>query len=197
MSYEVIGITGGIGAGKSVVSRILRLKGYPVYDCDSEARSLMESSEEILAALQGRFGEECILECGGLNRGYIASRVFNDAEELTWLNALVHGAVREDVRDWVEARASAGKEILFVESAILYTSGLDKMCDRIWLVTAPEELRLERAMKRGGASEEDLRRRIESQRMEFDALPAVKVSEIENSCASLLERVEELLAAPI
>ena len=197
MSYEVIGITGGIGAGKSVVSRILRLKGYPVYDCDSEARSLMESSEEILAALQGRFGEECILECGGLNRGYIASRVFNDAEELTWLNALVHGAVREDVRDWVEAHASAGKEILFVESAILYTSGLDKMCDRIWLVTAPEELRLERAMQRGGASEEDLRRRIESQRMEFDALPAVKVSEIENSCASLLERVEELLAAPI
>lgn len=194
MSYVVIGITGGIGAGKSVVSRILRLKGYPVYDCDSEARSLMESSEEILAALQGRFGEECILECGGLNRGYIASRVFNDAEELTWLNALVHGAVREDVRDWVEAHASAGKEILFVESAILYTSGLDKMCDRIWLVTAPEELRLERAMQRGGASEEDLRRRIESQRMEFDALPAGKVSEIENSCASLLDRVEELLA---
>lgn len=194
MGYEVIGITGGIGAGKSVVSRILRLKGYPVYDCDSEARSLMESSEEILAALQGRFGEECILECGGLNRGYIASRVFNDAEELTWLNALVHGAVREDVRDWVEAHASAGKEILFVESAILYTSGLDKMCDRIWLVTAPEELRLERAMQRGGASEEDLRRRIESQRMEFDSLPARKVSEIENSCASLLDRVEELLA---
>lgn len=197
MSYEVIGITGGIGAGKSVVSRILRLKGYPVYDCDSEARSLMESSEEILAALQGRFGEECILECGGLNRGYIASRVFNDAEELTWLNALVHGAVREDVRDWVEAQASAGNEKLFVESAILYTSGLDKMCGRIWLVTAPEELRLERAMQRGGASEEDLRRRIESQRMEFDSLPAGKVSEIENSCASLLDRVEELLAAPI
>ena len=196
MSYEVIGITGGIGAGKSVVSRILRLKGYPVYDCDSEARSLMESSEEILVALQGRFGEECILECGGLNRGYIASRVFNDAEELTWLNALVHGAVREDVRDWVEAHASAGKEILFVESAILYTSGLDKMCDRIWLVTAPEELRLERAMQRGGASEEDLRRRIESQRMEFDSLPAGKVSEIENSCTSLLDRVEELLATP-
>lgn len=194
MSYEVIGITGGIGAGKSVVSRILRLKGYPVYDCDSEARSLMESSEEILAALQGRFGEECILECGGLNRGYIASRVFNDAEELTWLNALVHGAVREDVRDWVEVHASAGKEILFVESAILYTSGLDKMCERIWLVTAPEEMRLERAMQRGGASEEDLRRRIESQRMEFDALPAGKVSEIENSCASLLGRVEGLLA---
>lgn len=194
MGYEVIGITGGIGAGKSVVSRILRLKGYPVYDCDSEARSLMESSEEILAALQGRFGEECILECGGLNRGYIASRVFNDAEELTWLNTLVHGAVREDVRDWVEAHASAGKEILFVESAILYSSGLDKMCDRIWLVTAPEELRLERAMQRGGASEEDLRRRIESQRMEFDALPAGKVSEIENSCASLLDRVEGLLA---
>lgn len=196
MSYEVIGITGGIGAGKSVVSRILRLKGYPVYDCDSEARSLMESSDEILAALQGRFGEECILECGGLNRGYIASRVFNDAEELTWLNALVHGAVREDVRDWVEAHASAGKEILFVESAILYTSGLDKMCDRIWLVTAPEELRLERAMKRGGALKEDLRRRIESQRMEFDSLPAGKVSEIENSCASLLDRVEQLLATP-
>ena len=196
MSYEVIGITGGIGAGKSVVSRILRLKGYPVYDCDSEARSLMESSEEILAALQGRFGEECILECGALNRGYIASKVFNDAEELTWLNALVHGAVREDVRDWVEAYASAGKEKLFVESAILYTSGLDKMCDRIWLVTAPEELRLERAMKRGGASKEDLRRRIESQRMEFDSLPAGKVSKIENSCASLLDRVEELLATP-
>lgn len=193
MNYEVIGITGGIGAGKSVVSRILRLKGYRVYDCDSEARRLMERSEEILAALTERFGQECILGDGGLDRAYIAGKVFTDAAELEWLNKLVHGAVRDDVGRWVRMCEAEGCCRLFVESAILFTSGLDRMCDRIWMVTAPEQLRLQRAMERGGVSEEDLLRRIESQRKEFDSLPGEKVTEIDNSGESLLERIDMLL----
>ena len=76
----LIGITGGIGAGKSVVSRMLRLKGYPVYDCDSRAKVLMEESAYILTSLKSRLGEECVLESGELNRAQIAERVFSCEE---------------------------------------------------------------------------------------------------------------------
>lgn len=187
----LIGITGGIGAGKSVVSRILRLKGYPVYDCDSRARALMEESEYILNSLCGRFGNECLLEGGSLNRGYIASRVFADEEERLWLNALVHREVHADLKSWLEAAES---DTCFVESAILVTSHLDAMCDRIWLVDAPEELRLGRGLERGGIERENLMKRMEAQSREFETLPEDKTDVIMNDgIHSLLARIDVLL----
>lgn len=187
----LIGITGGIGAGKSVVSRILRLKGFEVYDCDSRARELMESDDEILSALSDRFGERLIQDDGSLDRALIAEEVFTSDETRIWLNTLVHSVVRNDLEQWHD---SSDDDLCFVESAIMVTSGLDKMCDRIWLIDAPLQLRKERALKRGGVSPENLDLRIAAQSMEFDALPPEKIVIIENSYnSSLLTQIEMLL----
>lgn len=187
----LIGITGGIGAGKSVVSRILRLKGFDVYDCDLRARELMESDEKILSALSGRFGERVIRDDRSLDRTLIAESVFSSDETRIWLNTLVHSAVRNDLERWYNSMA---KDLCFVESAIMVTSELDRICDRIWLIDAPLQLRKERALKRGGITPENLDLRIASQRMEFDALPAEKTVIIENNdSSSLLTQIELLL----
>ncbi|MDE7116395.1 MAG: dephospho-CoA kinase [Muribaculaceae bacterium] len=188
---SLVGITGGIGAGKSVVSRILRLKGYRVYDCDSRAKELMTGSEEIIAALRERFGESCVLADGSLDRKLISSRVFSVEEERIWLNRLVHAAVRKDLDIW----RKTGKDTLcFVESAIIATSGLDRMCDSIWLVESPEKLRIRRALGRGGITEKDLMQRIRTQQSEFDMLPPDKTKRISNSGdSSLIEQIDILL----
>ena len=186
---ELIGITGGIGAGKSVVSRILRLKGFAVYDCDSRARLIMERSENIRRELTGRLGAESLMEDGTLNRGHIACRIFGDKDCRDWLNALVHSEVRRDLGEWMK-----GHETCFVESAILHTSKLDRLCSRIWLVEAPENLRIRRALRRGGISETDLRKRIDSQRREFQSLPPEKTARIFNDGErSLLTALDFLL----
>lgn len=186
----LIGITGGIGAGKSVVSRILRLKGYDVYDCDSRAKWLMENSMSIFEPLIGRYGPD-VISSYGLNRSMLAEKVFAIEEERLWLNALVHGAVHDDIEAW---QGELGKDLCFVESAIMVSSGLDKVCAGIWLVDAPLELRKARALSRGGVTEENLELRILSQRSEFDGLPADKVERIDNdNTSSLLMQIEGLL----
>lgn len=187
--HRLIGLTGGIGAGKSVVSRILRLKGYTVYDCDLRASVLMENSETIVSELTGRFGEGCYLPDGRLNRILLAQRIFSDANERLWVNNLVHQAVKADLLRWIEENGDG-----FVESAILHSSGLEAICSEIWVIEAPEELRFERALIRGGISEENLRARMEVQRGEFNSLPLEKVRRIDNSGkSSLLERIDFLL----
>lgn len=189
MGHKIIGLTGGIGAGKSVVARVLRLKGFKVYDCDLRASILMQKSEKIVSALTGRFGKECYQSEGTLNRRYLSARIFAEEEERLWVNTLVHTAVRDDLLLWAEE-----KNISFVESAILHSSGLDMICKEIWVVDAPEELRFRRAMERGGIDAEDLRRRMRIQEGELDGLPAEKVRRIDNSGrVSLLMAIDALL----
>ena len=187
----LIGITGGIGAGKSVVSRMLRLKGYPVYDCDSRAKVLMEESAYILTSLKSRLGEECVLESGELNRALIAERVFSCEEERLWLNSLVHAEVRKDITEWTSMFQEGP---VFVESAIMVTSGLDRMCDSIMLVDAPETLRVKRALQRGGSSLDNIVKRISAQKEEFASLSADKTVSIDNGGSdSLLFQIEKFL----
>lgn len=196
---KLTGITGGIGAGKSVVSRVLRTQGFAVYDCDLEARRLMQASRSIRESLCGKFGAECIGAEGILDRRYIASKVFGNSEHLKWLNKLVHAEVRADVCEWAR-RNFAGEgpakwKPLFVESAILVSSGLAEMCGCIWHVDAPESLRVERAMNRGGISRDDISARIEAQRNEFDFLPSGKTLRIDNSGeTSLLDEISRALS---
>ena len=123
-------ITGGIGSGKSVVSRVLRILGYPVYDCDSAAKSLMDADEEIKRRLIDEIDSLAVVD-GVIDRRRIAEVVFADAEKLAALNAIVHAAVREDIASWVFSQDS---DRLFVETAILYESGLNRMVDAEWRV---------------------------------------------------------------
>lgn len=167
--HPLIGITGGIGAGKSVLSRILRLRGLGVYDCDLRARILMQSAPEIVDALEARYGNavvsrivckvETVCNPSGsdssaprladIDRGALARFIFQSEEERLWVNALVHGAVRRDVVRWQEA----SPKNIFVESAILCESKLSDICSEIWVVDAPIGLRKQRALERRIAAE--------------------------------------------
>ncbi len=179
----MIGICGGIGSGKSVVSRILRLRGEAVYDCDREAKRIMDSSEEVLVALNERHGDAVCPPGGPICRPELARRVFGSDEERLWLNALVHRLVREDVEAWHAFCMAEGRERCFVESAILASSGLAEMCDEIWLVTASEEVRVARIMGRDSLPEEAILKRIRSQEAEEEMAFAVgkPVRVIDNS----------------
>ncbi len=162
----IIGISGGIGSGKSVVSRLLRLRGEAVYDCDMEARRLMDSSAEVLRELNIRYGEKVCSPQGPINRTELAQRIFSNDTERQWLNRLVHRMVREDVSTWAKSLFAAGHKRCFVESAIPATSGLTAMCSRIIIVESPESLRIARVRDRDGLDESSIHQRILSQQEE-------------------------------
>ena len=153
-----IAIIGGIGSGKSVVSRLLSLMGYPVYDCDSNAKRLMDESEDIHRGLVDIFGPPAVTP-EGINRAYIASIAFKDVAKLSKLNSLVHPAVLHDFDRWAQQNG----EIVLVETAILSESGMSKSVDAVWSVEAPLECRVERVMVRNAMSRQDVMRRISSQ----------------------------------
>ena len=162
MAMIRLGITGGIGSGKSVVCRLLAMLDVPVYDSDSRAKWLMNNSPVLREMLQERFGSDIFGE-GGLQRKVLAERVFSDREALAALDAIVHPAVAEDFQAWAAEREAEGVEIVGLESAILFSSGFDRFVDRCVAVVAPDELRVARAAQRDRASEEQVRARIASQ----------------------------------
>lgn len=154
-----IGITGGIGSGKSTVCALLKEHGVAVYDSDAEAKRLMSESESLRSALVDAFGEECY-NGEGLNRAYLASKVFGDDEALGRLNAIVHPAVKDDFRAWAERQQGS---YVVLESAILFESGFDAEVDTTLAVMAPLEERVRRAMERDGAEREQILDRISHQ----------------------------------
>lgn len=190
VSPYIIGITGGIGSGKSVVSRICRLKGYPVYDCDTEARSLMEQSASLRTEISALLGDYVYTDSCHLKRDVVASRIFSDDELRSRLNTLVHTAVRADFRQWAKRQNS---DLAFVEAAV-FSSGLDKEVNQIWLIEASEQLRVERACRRGGVSASEILPRIRAQRSEYDSLPSEKLQRIVNDgICPLLPQVDFLI----
>ena len=159
----VIGITGGMGAGKSVVSRMLASLGHAVYDADAAAKSLYDRDESLLQLVVGRFGSGVLSETGRLDRRALAEIVFQDPAALAALNALVHPAVSRDFDAWKERAKQAGRPFVFREAAILFESGSHVSCDAVWAVTAPVELRVERCRQRMQASEAEIRKRLAQQ----------------------------------
>lgn len=156
----LIAITGGIGSGKSVVSRILASMGYEVYDTDSRAKMLMDQSDAVKERLVRHFGENVVVD-GKINRPLLSSIVFGDTEKLRQLNTIVHHLVINDINcNFARNECERPK---FVETAILYQSGLDKYVDAVWEVTAPESVRVVRVMRRNGLTAEQVSARIASQ----------------------------------
>lgn len=156
----IIGITGGIGSGKSTLSHLLRAEGYSVYDTDLEARRLQNEHSAMRKKLTDMFGKEIYNE-QGLNRSALGKIVFGKPELLTKLNAIVHPLVMDDFNSWVMNRYP--KKMLFIESAILYESGFNKLVDLVILITASEEVRIDRVMKRDGVTSEHVRARMAHQ----------------------------------
>lgn len=154
-----VGITGGIGSGKSTVCRLFAARGVAVYDTDAAAKRLMGEDEALKRAIIDRFGAESYT-AEGLNRPYLAAQIFGDEEAREALNGLVHPAVTADFERWAEEQAG---DYVVLESAILYEAGLDKYLDRVVAVLAPRALRLERAMKRDGATRDKIEQRMDAQ----------------------------------
>lgn len=161
-----LAITGNMGSGKSVVSRMLEIMGIPVYDCDSRAKALMQHDALMVKALKRMFGEECYNSDGSLNRPWLAAQIFTDKENVARVNALVHPRVKEDFLLWAE---SAGSDIVAVESAILYESGMAETVDKVLLVWADKETAVQRVMRRGGLAREQVLSRLQNQ-MSVDEL---------------------------
>ncbi|MBO7610121.1 MAG: dephospho-CoA kinase [Muribaculaceae bacterium] len=185
---KLIIITGGIGSGKSVVSRLVGVMGYPTYDCDSEAKRLMNESPILKAQLRELLGHETYDDKGKLNRSYVASRIFSDKNLLQQMNAIVHPAVREDLKNWL---AESAAPIAFAETALLEESGLGEEAQRIWVVDAPMELRIERVMQRSALNREQVSARIASQAAQFNFPDAVHI--LNDNVNSLIEQITALL----
>ena len=156
---KIIGLTGGIGSGKTIVAGYFKSLGIPVYIADKEARQLM-TSENIINELSNEFGKE-ILENGILNREKLAQLVFNNPKKLQKLNSIVHPEVKKHFDNWVEKHKNS--PFVVKEAAILFESGSYKYCDTIITVTAPLETRLQRVMKRDKTDRESVLKRIENQ----------------------------------
>lgn len=183
-----VGITGGIGSGKSLVCGLLSERGVAVYDSDSRAKELMHHSESLRKALVETFGGKCYVD-GALNRRYLAERVFGDKEALRRLNSIVHPAVMADFAQWAEQQSGS---YVVIESAILFEAGLEHYVDATVAVMAPEALRLERAMKRDGASEEQIRERMRNQLSDDERSERATYAIINISLDDLEEDVEQL-----
>ena len=174
----IIGITGGIGSGKSTIARELSQRGFAVYDCDREAKRIIAENKDVQAAIIQLLGPEAFREVPSdqvpstmeYNTAYVAQRVFAEPALLQALNAIIHPAVKEDILSLPSTGRLGGTSVLFIESAILFEAGIDSLCDMIVLVNAPEDIRLERTLLRdyhGVASEENInkvRARIRAQR---------------------------------
>lgn len=155
-----IAITGGIGSGKSYVSALLQKQSIPIYNADDEAKRLMLGDEGIREGLIDLLGDEVYTD-GNLNKPLLASYLFADAGNAARINSIVHPRVKADFRSWLKAHQES--EIAALECAILYESGFEDTVDFVVMVYAPEELRVERAMRRDNATEQQIRARIAAQ----------------------------------
>ncbi len=157
-----LGITGGIGSGKSYVSRLLESWGIPVYDTDREAKRLTLTHPEICRELIALLGEE--VYCGQqLNKTLLAGYLFASRAHAERVNHIIHPRVYEDFLLWADGLKQQGRELVGMESAILFESGFDRAVDRVLMVYAPLEIRISRAMERDGVPEERVRERIAAQ----------------------------------
>lgn len=155
----IIGLTGGIGSGKSTVAKMFMELGVPVYDSDFEAKNLMERSTKLKEAIKKLLGKDAYTK-GKLNRPYIAAKVFNDADLLKRLNGIVHPAVREHFMEWAKKQSAP---FVVQETALIFENGSQDQYDLTILVTAPKDLRVRRVMDRDGVDRKAVLERMKNQ----------------------------------
>ncbi len=141
----LIGLTGGIGSGKSTVARIFQILGIPVYFADDRAKLLMNKDPKLIQEIKKEFGPESFTEEGILNRKYLASTVFSDPEKVKKINSLVHPVVGKDFKNWVEKQQSP---YLIKEAALIFETGSNKSLDAVINVSSPLKIRLARVLMR-------------------------------------------------
>lgn len=183
-----IGLTGGIGSGKSTVAQLFELLGIPVYYADDAAKKLMNTDEELKNSIKKNFGAQAYKN-NLLDRQYMATVVFNDPEKLKVLNSLVHPATLKDAGQWMQRQTTP---YVIKEAALLFESGADKMLDHVIGVAAPEELRIKRVMKRDGVSREEVIKRLSKQMEEEKKLSLCDFILVNDETQLLIPQVLEL-----
>jgi dephospho-CoA kinase len=154
-----IGLTGGIGSGKSTAAQIFEVLGIPVYYADTEAKRLMNEDEELRTAISKLFGNEAYSN-NMLDRKYISSIVFSDPAKLHLLNAIVHPATKKDGEEWMQQQTTS---YAIHEAALIFEARVNERLDYVIGVSAPETLRIQRAMERDGVSREEILKRMSHQ----------------------------------
>ena len=185
-----IGLTGGIGSGKSFVANILENMGFPVYYSDLQSKELTKSNPSIKTGLISLFGEE-VYSDNELNTQLIATKIFQNEEMRQKVNELIHPIVRKDFEDWVTNQKSA---LVFNEAAILFETGAFRNFDATILVCAPMELKIQRVMKRENCSKEDVLARMSKQWSDDEKSKLANFIINNDECDPILTQLELVLA---
>lgn len=186
-----VGITGGIGSGKTYVSHLLQEFGIPVYDSDSQAKRLTVSDPDIRKGLIHLLGEQ-VYQGGTLNKELLASYLFGSQEHAARVNAVIHPVVFADFDRWCRDRDTEA-EIVGLESAILLESGFHVHTDCIWVVSAPLELRIQRAMQRDGRDRSSVEARIQAQMSDEEREKRADYVIVNDGIQPLLPQLERIL----
>jgi dephospho-CoA kinase len=184
-----VGITGGIGSGKTTVCKQFEAKGIPIYYADDRAKKLMTSDKKVKAAIIDLFSKDAYFSNGRLNRKYLSSQIFQNKELLAKLNSIVHPAVKIDGEKWFAMQTT---HFAIKEAALLIEAGSYKELDKIIVVTCPEETRINRVMKRDSASKEDVERRIKAQMPETEKVKYADYVIVNDGVADLHSQIENI-----
>lgn len=190
---KVIGVTGGIGCGKSYVSAKMQLRGIPVYDSDSRAKLLTATDPKIKEELTALVGPTlyCPCGCGVMQKEVLAKFIFGNPENMARVNAIIHPRVREDFKRWADGLGS--KDFCVLESAILFESGFDSEVDYKVCVDAPLALRIKRCVKRDGTTEQAVVARINSQMDQEEKCRLADFVIVNDDVRDLVPQIDALL----
>lgn len=187
---KTVGLTGGIGSGKSTVAELFRIYGIPVYDSDSRSKWLCQTDRDLIERLKSLFGEEVYLSDGTLNRPFMAKAIFNDKKLLASSNNLIHPAVGRDFQAWALQQDS---DLVVQETAILFEAGLEARYDVVVSVTAPQELRIQRVCSRSSLRLEDVLARMKNQLPEEERIRRSDFVLVNDEITPLIPQLDALL----
>jgi len=187
---NIVGLTGGIGSGKSVVAQLLQVYGIPVYDSDNRSKILCQTDPELIQGLKKLFGNEVYLPDGSLNRPLMAKAIFEDKALLQASNSLIHPAVGRDFLAWAEKQDAP---FVVQETAILFEAGLEKRYDVIVCVIAPDELRIQRTCNRSSLQREDVLVRMRNQLPDAERIQRSNIVLVNDEITPLIPQIEDLL----
>ncbi len=191
---KIIGLTGGIGTGKSTVSNFLLHRKHVVIDADKIARDVVMPGQPGLVQIAQIFGDDILLPDGNLNRAKLGEIVFNDGTKRDTLNKIIHPHIREVINARIEQARIAGKEIVFLDIPLLYEGGFETICHAVWVLYVPEQVRVSRIMERDNLTREAVMKRISSQLDEMEKRQRADII-IDNSGdkKALFAQLEDLL----